>query len=465
VPHAHHFLERLDRVTREQMEFALGLYRDHEAVRFVLSRVNLPLAAERVALAIDDPRDGPFVIVTRDGSFVTCLGKGMRHDHPVVPRGQVDALLAKVAEKRARRELAQRELRPDEDEDDIFQRILVRGTRLSREDFLAVTAFEPTLGPASWGLMLEISVEVSKARLAMVHEAAHTSVIKDKFARALQRIARLEWAVAHLMLLSCAGERRDLDAVVEANGPTAVTPSFSCSMQNGLTFFLRGAWAAARLGRSAIPRYKQVLAETDGWDQILDAALGLGAIALRHSGAEGEILRTLSSYAEPREGETGIEAGRGWVAHSVARTIEAAEEREQGARDIGRTACVTWGEPLPEGHALRFTRPEDVPESLARTAALTFDADTWDPTLRGLVFIMLPVAARASAEDFYFPRDVVRAWYGAWQPEETLERITRLTKHAPKPEPVRTTKTMGRNEPCSCGSGKKWKKCHGVAGG
>ena len=22
---------------------------------------------------------------------------------------------------------------------------------------------------------------------------------------------------------------------------------------------------------------------------------------------------------------------------------------------------------------------------------------------------------------------------------------------------------VGRNEPCPCGSGKKWKKCHGVA--
>src|SRR5579863_9583178 len=99
VPHAHHFLERLDRVTREQMEFALGLYRDHEAVRYVLDHANVPGGVDRVAIAIDDAREGPFVIVTVDGRFVTCLGKGMRHDWPVVPRGQVDALLAKVAEK------------------------------------------------------------------------------------------------------------------------------------------------------------------------------------------------------------------------------------------------------------------------------------------------------------------------------------------------------------------------------
>ena len=28
-------------------------------------------------------------------------------------------------------------------------------------------------------------------------------------------------------------------------------------------------------------------------------------------------------------------------------------------------------------------------------------------------------------------------------------------------QPVRTEKTPGRNEPCFCGSGKKYKLCHG----
>lgn len=464
VPHAHHFLQRLDRVTREQTEFALGLYRDHEAVRYVLDHVNLPPAAQRVALAVDDAREGPFVLVTLDGRFVTCLGRGMRHDHPVVPRGQVDALLAKVADKRARREIAQCELRPDEDEEDIFQRVLSRGSRLAREDFVAVSAFEPTLGLASWRLMLELSVEAAKLRPAMVLDAARTTVIKDKTARALERFDRLEWAVAHLMLLSCAGERRDLDSVLEVSSATLETPTFCCSMQGGLTFFLRGAWAGARLGRGALPRYKQVLGETRGWLQILDAALGLGAIALRHTGSAAEVRRILLSYEEPPEGKVDMEAARGWAAHQVARAIEAAPEREQAALGLGREFCVDVGKHLPEGHPLRFSRHEEVPEQLARTAALSFDADTWDPTLRGLLFVVLPVAARASAEDFYFPRDVLRAWHGVWRPQEALERLTRISKTTPKQEPLRAVPATGRNERCPCGSGKKWKKCHGATG-
>jgi preprotein translocase subunit SecA len=30
-----------------------------------------------------------------------------------------------------------------------------------------------------------------------------------------------------------------------------------------------------------------------------------------------------------------------------------------------------------------------------------------------------------------------------------------------KAEPVRSTPKVGRNEPCPCGSGKKYKQCHG----
>jgi uncharacterized protein len=34
--------------------------------------------------------------------------------------------------------------------------------------------------------------------------------------------------------------------------------------------------------------------------------------------------------------------------------------------------------------------------------------------------------------------------------------------HGPKPETRRVDPTPGRNDPCPCGSGKKYKKCHGA---
>jgi preprotein translocase subunit SecA len=34
---------------------------------------------------------------------------------------------------------------------------------------------------------------------------------------------------------------------------------------------------------------------------------------------------------------------------------------------------------------------------------------------------------------------------------------------AEAPKPIRAGAKIGRNDPCPCGSGKKYKKCHGAA--
>ena len=36
------------------------------------------------------------------------------------------------------------------------------------------------------------------------------------------------------------------------------------------------------------------------------------------------------------------------------------------------------------------------------------------------------------------------------------------TREPQKPEPIHVEKKVGRNEPCPCGSGKKFKNCHGA---
>ena len=71
----------------------------------------------------------------------------------------------------------------------------------------------------------------------------------------------------------------------------------------------------------------------------------------------------------------------------------------------------------------------------------------------------------------YYPND------DKSEPQAEPERDTLITEacyaaqelrlwwfdHAPKPETRRVEPAPGRNEPCPCGSGKKYKKCHGAA--
>lgn len=461
VPHAHHFLERLDRVSREQTEFALSLYRDHEAVGYILDHAKVAEGAPRIALSIADPTEGPFVVVTREGRFVTCLGAGMHHELPVVPRAQIDALMSKVRDKRARREIAERELRPDEDRESLFQRILTRGSRLTREDFIAVSAFEPLLGLGPFVCGLDVGVDASKLRVSMVPAAARVTV-KGSSKAALERLDRMEWAVAHLMMLAGAADRKTLDQFLTNTKSVLVSPTVGCSAQLGSTFFLRSAWVAARFGKVVIPSYKAALAGGMDWIVMFDAALGLGAIGLRHASAMGEVRRILSSYDPSTNHETVHAAARSVCARMVLDLLDHVEDRAAPVTEVGQKFCVAYGKHLPEGHPLRFDTPADVPLDLARTAALAFDGDMHDQNFHGFVLSALPIAARAPAEEFYFPREVVRAWFGQWSPEESLHRLQRFARGIRKPAVAKAASTPGRNEPCSCGSGKKYKRCHGT---
>jgi hypothetical protein len=90
VAHGHdvHFLERLERLSTPETELALSLYQDPVLIRALLEQLRLPEGAARVALSLGDGERGPFVVVARDGHFVTCLAEGMSPgDHPVIPRG------------------------------------------------------------------------------------------------------------------------------------------------------------------------------------------------------------------------------------------------------------------------------------------------------------------------------------------------------------------------------------------
>jgi hypothetical protein len=461
VAHDHHFLERLDRVPRARADFALGLYRDHEAIAYVLSHVNLPPSATRVALALDGGDDAPVILVTRDGHFVTCLGAGMRYDQPLVPHGQLVALLGKVKEKRARRELAQQELRADEEEGDLFQRLLTRGSRVAREDFLAVSSFEPLLGLAPFLALLDLGDQAVHLR-ASLHPTLDKMVVNGATTKVLEKLHRMEWATAHLALLSGSAERQELDRFLASQAKIRYSPSVCCSLQGGSVFFLRSAWMAARFGKMVIPAYKAAFVDSKDSMSLLDATCGLAAIGIRHSGTTAEIRRFFDAQGLPTNDAPNLLEGlRRHFAREMFERMKHVDEQIESTVKIGRHLVARYGERLPEGHPLRH-REEDVPPELAKTAALAFDGDLLAPELDGYLFTVLPAAARADAADFFFPREAVRRYFGQWSPEETLIRLQRGKQREKKPEPVKSGASPGRNEPCSCGSGKKWKKCHGA---
>jgi hypothetical protein len=285
--------------------------------------------------------------------------------------------------------------------------------------------------------------------------------MRTQTARGLEQQDRLTWAVGHLMLLTAAAERQSLDDLLALAPPGS--PTFACAVQGGMTFLLRAAWAAARFGKATIPAYKRALDQPAAFLDAVEAALCLGAIGLRHAASMGAVRRILEHHAESAvdSEDDALPVLRDRIARAVVWTIDAAASNEITTVKVGQDFGVLRSEGLPEGHPLRFTTPEEVPEDLARAGVLSFHGNVYDKQCLQVAFAALPTVAKARAEDFYFPRDVVRAWLGEWTPDETLDRMRSYGELLPKSEPHRAAKTPGRNEPCHCGSGKKWKKCHG----
>jgi len=60
---------------------------------------------------------------------------------------------------------------------------------------------------------------------------------------------------------------------------------------------------------------------------------------------------------------------------------------------------------------------------------------------------------------------IVKVQVSGGEVRQAAPRKRALTYGAPaqeaKPAPVRTAAAIGRNDPCPCGSGKKYKKCCG----
>ena len=147
----------------------------------------------------------------------------------------------------------------------------------------------------------------------------------------------------------------------------------------------------------------------------------------------------------------------------VARILGEKEEtlRAEGTQ-LGRDFVVVRTEGLPESSRYRYTRREDVPDELAPAGLFDawYDANNGesgaDMMLRGVV-----AASRARAEDFYFPATVLHA-IGPPDLESMGSSLVEMRrKLVGVPQTLRRGDRPGRNEACHCGSGKKFKKCHG----
>jgi SEC-C motif-containing protein len=197
---------------------------------------------------------------------------------------------------------------------------------------------------------------------------------------------------------------------------------------------------------------------------LREAGWGLIALGLRHSALRSEVFRFLRS---PPAGFEALEPAAASTYPIFAETARLLDEKQDALReqamDFGRKIIVEHTRDLDPSSAYRFTDVSKVPDELALPGVLGtwYDAHN-GPRGNDVMLLALAVGASARAEDLYYPAAMLRE-----VPPDDLEPIGASlagmywTLNGPH-EPARQAPRPGRNEPCPCGSGKKYKKCHGA---
>lgn len=457
VRHAEHFLSRLDRLNTREVDLALGLYRDPDLLRCVLQQTSLPDTASRVAVSLNDPARGPFIVVTRDGHFVTCLAEGMSVGKlPVVSRGQLDALALKVTTLRERMVEAER-LTGGGDRAcaRMLRRLLVRPDKLSRQEFLAVSAWEPLMAPVFMDLYLAISGELP----LIAPQLRRLKSTKGRAGESLHKYWDLVHAASHLALLATmGGEQEHYRTITEGSPEARAALAYPLTNTGSTRFILIGAWAAGRLGKQLLSAYKRALAEDLSLFELLDTIFALVAIGRRTSRLKGEIAKALRT-APHRASTPQARRLREMMGEAVESVCGAAVEMlhteeaelEQWVLEVGKKMLDDDGP----------SAPGDVPPELARATVFSVYADgLTDGRNVARSLALIAAAVRGPPEQFYFDKDLVDVLYTPWEPTRTelLLAPHRKVEQAYN-QPIRREKRPGANDPCSCGSGKKYKKC------
>ncbi len=435
--HDEHFLSRLDRITRSETDLALSLYRDHGLVSHILQVARPPESADRIAISLAHPKDGPFVIVTRKGKFVTCLGKGMAaKDTWVLTRDRLDTIIAQMDAFRERKKKAEETLGGDDATLTVIRAVVAREDTLARVEMAAYVALAPLVGPVLGHSYAKHCDSLANARAPGAQILTVDKLRIDLDVQLVETTYALMFAHANLAVALAASDKHVLDEIGEVFGKVGISPTKQLVGGAMLGIALRGVWFAARFADPVVPLYRTLRDEATDRVALMDAALSLWGIGLRHA-RFASLLDEAPAWRDPKIKDELL--------------LAAGEETLRRIRS------------MPDDAPFKsITRVEDVPVDLAKTTLLSSFDDVFEAEGARRLIGAVPLAARADVLDFFYPEAFARAWGTQKTPERSLAIARRQrVLHEPK-KPVVAAPKPGRNDPCFCGSGKKYKKCHGA---
>lgn len=458
VGHDHHFLSRLDRVSTEHVELALGLYRDADLVSHILHHSAVPEGAPRVAISLSYTDGGPFVVVNRAGKFVTCLGVGMLpFGTPVVPRLRLDRIAEHVSKLHDRICVAKR-LAPGGELSDLLELVMLSGDGVSREEIYGLFALNAVVAPTLLRLMTDITTTLQRS----LHRILSIRRVGPEHEAILHGYWQNSWACSHMAVLcgvECIDGYPDPLPRMEDLDPRTWISRMAISL-GLLPSAIRGAWASSMAGERVLEHYERMYRETVRKESVIEAMLVLSALAIRTPSLVRDVKRVLGQPP----GMDGAAAGI-WDEHHKTMLPEVNlmiddPEAVTVLDDTARRHVYSLGKSKPYGSPAHFMWEHEVPLTIARPmlamALLPSLARELD-ILRAMW--LLSWAVRVPGEDLYPTFEYLHALSSGWSLEKG-RMIVEATKFSfLKGEAVSLPKPPAPNQPCHCGSGKKYKKC------
>ena len=147
------------------------------------------------------------------------------------------------------------------------------------------------------------------------------------------------------------------------------------------------------------------------------------------------------------------------------------EEDGQSARLLHRHLGVRMlrsiREAVPPEHPIHSVAAsdEDVPDEIAYLLPLLTDTSLHgNPEAQVILPLLMPWVVEADLEDLYLPANTLTRLRldVSMPPERILAHLDDYGAYMNRGGPARREAVPGRNEPCSCGSGKKYKRCCGA---
>jgi hypothetical protein len=197
---------------------------------------------------------------------------------------------------------------------------------------------------------------------------------------------------------------------------------------------------------------------------LVDSIVALTTIGLRHRRLRGEVRKLLARRRNPMFTPDGGNPRLPEMLSWYEQVLEKDDAARLAHRMLGAAMFLQGRDHPPPEDPSFADKLMEVPEDIALGMPALLDTRLlreYEPQV--MLPVLLPWVAGADIEDLYLPAATLAGMSFSFSPDFVLDQLDDYATYMRRFDPMRRAATPSRNEPCSCGSGKKYKRCCGAA--